>query len=104
MNELERVREQIADKLFRLQYPTLIPQANDLDEFMEDASQILSLKGIRIECDDQSLPENPYSPPLDETQEIWSDIVVATHKDMLKPDSEENHRVKVIKKEVKDGN
>ena len=29
---------------------------------------------------DQSLPENPYSPPLNITEEIWGDIVIATQE------------------------
>jgi len=48
------------------------------------ADQILSIKGLRIEADDQSLPENPYEPPLDTTQEGWRDIVDATTKRMIK--------------------
>ena len=48
-------------------YLTLIKQANY----------------VRL-ADDQSLPENPYSPPLSKTEESWSAVVVATHRAMLK--------------------
>lgn len=62
----------------------------DTCKFTKDkADQILALikqaNYVRL-ADDQSLPENPYSPPLNKTQEVWSDVVVATHRAMLNKD------------------
>ena len=84
--EYERVKKQVAYtvgvKLSHRCGTELCTQFDFCEQCL--AFQILSIKGIRIEADDQSLPDNPYLPSLDETQGIWSDIVVATQQDMLK--------------------
>ena len=98
MNELERVREGIAMKLYSL--VTTYSWANAFpatrNRFLNKADKILSLKGIRIECDDQSLPENYHNN---------ASLIITyntAQQDMLKPDSEGNHWMKVIPKENKE--
>jgi hypothetical protein len=53
-------------------------------KLLSEILQAIKEAGMVWLAEDQSLPENPYSPPLDKTQEIWSDIVVATHRAILK--------------------
>ena len=98
MNELERVREQIAIKLYNTVYFSgwqyLTPDTQD--KYRKRADQILSLKGIRIECDVQGLPFH--------REENLTDHMVykEAQQDMLKPDSEGNHWVEVSPKENKE--
>ena len=49
--EEERVKEEIG---------TIVMRNFGLASLEEIANRILSIKGIRIESDDQSLPENPF--------------------------------------------
>jgi hypothetical protein len=85
--EYERIREQIAQII-----KSAVGRTNPDESYFkpisirEAANQILSLDGIEIKSDDQSLPESPYSPPLDTTQIIWDEIVVASQQDMRKAD------------------
>ena len=117
MNELERVREQIILRFRRYHSSCMFCSLegecfnNDADagrakgEYrrnpllcvasQRDADQILKTKGISIERDVQSLPYYPNT--------IFDCNAIRAYKegqqDMLKPDSEGNHWVKVRPKE-----
>ena len=102
MNELERVREQIIERLYANGY-------RPWDGCKALANEILCTKGIRIECDVQSLPvaKGLYLDGHSDDKYITQDakathISQQTQQDMLKPDSEGNHWVKVIPKENKE--
>jgi len=66
MEEYERVRKEMAEELrtYAGKWSGLVDWGQVLIEnpeyFLEKANRLLSIKGIRIESDDQSLPENPY--------------------------------------------
>ena len=95
MNELERVREQIAVMLFRQSAKWDDIAWEDIKHiYLVDADEILSLKGIRIECDKPTLPYSDESTSYDLSLEQ-----IRIVKQMLKPDSEGNHWVKVGPKE-----
>ena len=111
MNELERVREEVAKWVF---LPLCgVPDELDIEwdfcgENMQQncryiATQILSLKGIRIECDDQNLPElNLPTLSGNKALEItMTSFAKSIQNSMLKPDSEGNHWVQARPKEAK---
>ena len=97
MNELERVREQLAKWIYELWFEPDLPYrcgwmaaAPDWKQVCYNkADQILSLKGIRIACDVQSLPYYEYA------NRDFAEVQHSTQQAMLKPDSEGNHWVKV---------
>jgi len=68
MTEYERIRERIAKLLLQQEFNMDDDMANeewqrideqDREDWQKDADQILSLDGICIKSDDQSLPEIP---------------------------------------------
>ena len=69
--------------------------------------EALKNEGVLLKSDVQSLPENPYHPnPLREYDHQITDAGMIGYgeaqQDMLNPDSEGNHWVKVIPKENKE--
>jgi hypothetical protein len=87
----EQIREEIARKLFKIQYPGLgwgISGTCDDSSWRRfeskcllEAEQILSIKGIRIEAENQELPEIPFNYE-DECREFTS--YSKGQQDMLK--------------------
>ena len=62
--EEEKIREQKKDLLSRVRQQTAdqIMSVHNIDKSpLEIADQILSLDGIRIQCEKQDLPVNPYN-------------------------------------------
>jgi len=91
MTDYEQVREAIAKigaSAYFNYWPVIIEEQRD--NWRTWAEQVLSLKWadgypmIGIIAKDQEPPYNPYEPPPDKTQELWSDIVSATQADMRK--------------------
>ena len=97
MNELKRVREQalLIDKEI-----DIATGNTGFDKILQQCLRNVAqaqldkaLKFVRIECDDQSLPENYHNN---------ASLIITyntAQQDMLKPDSEGNHWVKVGPKE-----
>ena len=100
---IDQVKKKLAVYLAFENYPNRskkeIEVLANTTPYPERANDIVSIPEILIKDPDQSLPENPYEPPLDGTQGIWSDIVIATQKRMLKSDKNGSHWIKVLPKE-----
>jgi len=82
MNKEERIREEIAKIIVKIIKADRAGRQTEVDA----VSQILSIKGIRIEADNQDLPENPKPNPPDDKQEIASyNAYGSAQRDMLTP-------------------
>ena len=99
MTEYERVREQIAKLLLQQEFNMDDDMANeewqrideqDREDWQKDADQILSLDGICIKSDDQSLPD--IKTWWDST--VWRNAYQQAQQDMLA-----QNWVKCLKKE-----
>lgn len=105
----EQVREEIAKKvavIYRRHFPHCPNSEVPINFGYEVADQILSIKGLRIEAENQELPENPYayrskhSPTPNENLENGCSIGFSrATDDMLIPDSDGNVWVKCEKEE-----
>ena len=95
--EIERIREKVARRLvkrFPYYYPGKDGEVVGYDELphrermraLDDAKQFISEDGIRIECSNQDLPDDPYG---------WA----SSQQKMLTPDSKGNVWVKCLKKD-----
>jgi len=82
--ENERVREEIADYLAKWfckgrDFGSKNMDKNTLNDLENDADQILSIDGIRVEAKDQSLPDNLHW----HKDELEFEAYCAGHNDLI---------------------
>jgi len=66
MNEEERIREEIENTINKYACGAGSDDEDSINQWYEDyETEILSIKGIRIEADNQDKPQNPYAEAAD---------------------------------------